>query len=69
MYLRYFGSNDTNTIYPPYLEIKWDDFTNDSTLDETSDPSSVVKIKNNRGRYTDEGRQRFELHVRPKYPD
>ena len=67
MYLRYFGSN-SNTIYPPYLEIKWDDFTNDSTLDETSDPSSVVKIKNNRGRYTDEGKQRFELHVRPKYP-
>ena len=67
MYLRYFG-NDTHTIYPPYLEIKWDDFTNDSTLSETTDPNSVIKIKNNRGRYTDEGRQRFELHVRPKYP-
>jgi len=67
MYLRYFG-NDTNTIYPPYLEIKWDDFTNDTTLAETTDPNSVVKIKNNRGRYTDEGKQRFELHVRPKYP-
>lgn len=67
MYLRYFGS-DTHTIYPPYLEIKWDDFTNGTALQVTPDPNSVVKIKNNRGRYTDEGKQRFELHVRPKYP-
>jgi len=67
LYLRYFG-NDTHTIYPPHLEIKWDDFTNDSTLNEVSDPNIVIKVKNNRGKYTDIGRQRFNLHVRPKYP-
>lgn len=67
MYLRYFGS-DTHTIYPPCLEVKWDDFTNDTTLSEVTDPNIVLKIKNNRGRYTDLGKQRFNLHVRPKFP-
>jgi len=67
MYLRYFGT-DTHTIYPPHLEVKWDDFTNASALDETTDPNSIVKIKNNRGEYVDTGKQRFNLHVRPKYP-
>ena len=67
VFLRYF-STDTHTIYPPCLEIKWDDFATDSTLSEVTDSNTVVKIKNNRGRYTDEGFQKFKLHVRPKYP-
>jgi len=67
LYLRYF-SNNSHTIYPPHLELKWDDFETDSTLSEVSDPNIVMKIKNNRGKYTDVGRQRFNLHVRPKYP-
>lgn len=67
LYLRYFSSN-SHTIYPPCLEIKWDDFENNSTLDEVTDSNAVVKIKNNRGEYTDEGKQRFQLHVRPKHP-
>jgi hypothetical protein len=67
LYLRYF-SNNSHTIYPPHLELKWDDFQTDSTLSEVSDPNIVMKIKNNRGKYTDVGRQRFNLHVRPKYP-
>ena len=67
LYLRYF-SNNSHTIYPPHLELKWDDFETDSTLSEVSDPNIVMKIKNNRGKYTDVGKQRFNLHVRPKYP-
>ena len=67
LYLRYF-SNNSHTIYPPHLELKWDDFQTDSTLNEVSDPNIVMKIKNNRGKYTDVGKQRFNLHVRPKYP-
>ena len=69
MYLRYFSVN-TNTIYPPCLEIKWDDYTDDSTgaVTTVSDVNAVVQIKNNRGSYVDEGKQRFELAVRPKYP-
>ena len=67
LYLRYF-SNNSHTIYPPHLELKWDDFETNSTLSEVSDPNIVMKIKNNRGKYTDVGKQRFNLHVRPKYP-
>lgn len=66
--LKYYGS-DTNTIYPPYLEIKWDDFTHATgSLTELSDSDAIITIKNNRGEYTDEGKVRFRLHARPKYP-
>ncbi len=67
LYLRYF-SHQTHTIYPPCLEIKWDDSEYQSGLTTISDPNANIKIKNNRGEYTDEGKQRFELTVRPKYP-
>ena len=67
MYLRYFSS-DTHTIYPPCLEIKWNDYVAGTGLSEVSDINTVIKVKNNREVYTDEGRQKFELHVRPKYP-
>lgn len=67
MVLRYFSTN-TNTIYPPHLEIKWDDHVTGSALSEVSDPNVVIKIKNNRGKYADDGLQKFDLHVRPKYP-
>lgn len=67
LYLRYF-SGQTHTIYPPCLEIKWDDSEYRTTLPLLTDTNGVIKIKNNRGEYTDEGRQRFELFARPKYP-
>ena len=65
--LRYF-SGDTHTIYPPCLEVKWDDFVSSSALSEVTDINPVIKVKNNRGRFTDEGFHKFNLHVRPKYP-
>lgn len=67
LYLRYFSAN-SHTIYPPCLEIKWDDFATGTGLSEVSDPNAVIKVKNNREVYTDEGKQRFNLHVRPKNP-
>lgn len=67
LYLRYFSAN-SHTIYPPCLEIKWNDTSIGTGLSEITDPNAVVKIKNNREVYTDEGKQRFELHVRPKHP-
>jgi len=65
--LKYYGE-DTNTIYPPYLEIKWDDYAHSSSLSEITDTEAVVSIRNNKGKYTDEGKQRFRIHARPKYP-
>ena len=65
--LKYFSAN-TNTIYPPCLEFKWDDSSFDTNLDVVSTDNLTLSVKANKGRYTDEGRQRFRLHVRPKFP-
>lgn len=65
--LKYFSSN-TNTIYPPYLELKWDDSSYNSNLSLLDNSNAVISVKNNKGEYVDSGKQRFRLHARPKYP-
>ena len=71
-FLKYFSQN-THTIYPPCLEFKWDDRVYSTTLPNitgsiASGDNIVLKIRGNKGRYTDEGKQRFRLHVRPQFP-
>ena len=66
--LRYFGG-DTNTIYPPYLEFKWDDSSyTTGSLSLLSTSQAQINIKNNKGEYADEGKQRFRLSTKPTYP-
>ena len=66
--LKYY-SLDTNTIYPPFLEFKWDDSTyTTGSLSVLSNSISTIGIKNNRGKYADVGKQRFRLTAKPKYP-
>lgn len=65
--LKYFSGN-TNTIYPPYLEFGWNDTSYSSTLSELSTSNATIVITNNKGEYVDNGKQRFRLHARPKYP-
>lgn len=66
--LKYFG-RDTNTIYPPFLEFKWDDSSyNQGNLSLLSTDQFIIDVKNNTERYTDEGKKRFRLISRPKYP-
>jgi hypothetical protein len=66
--LKYFGK-DTNTIYPPYLEFKWDDSSYETgSLSVLSTSENSITVSNNKGKYTHEGKQRFRLHARPKYP-
>lgn len=66
--LKYYSS-DTNTIYPPYLELKWDDFNHDSgSLPTLTDSDAVITLKNNKGKYADEGKVRFRVNSRPNYP-
>lgn len=67
MNVKYFSS-DTNTIYYPYLELKWDDSVNSSTLSELSTDVCDIIFKNIKEEYVDEGKVRFRLHARPKYP-
>jgi hypothetical protein len=62
-------SLDTNTIYPSFLEFKWDDSVyNTGSLSVLNNSISIVNLTNNTGRYTDSGKQRFRLSTRPKYP-
>ena len=68
MKARSYKQYDTLKFKNMLLEIKWDDFENSSVLSEISETNPVIKIKNNRARFTDEGFQKFQLHVRPKYP-
>lgn len=65
--LRYFSSN-TNTIYPPVLEFHWDDQRVDNTLETINTDLLTVSVKNNKGTYRADTKQRFRLAVKPKYP-
>ena len=65
--LKYFSSN-TSTIFPPYLELKWDDSSYNSTLDELSTDIATVNIKNQKEKYIDSDIARFRLSARPKHP-
>jgi hypothetical protein len=63
-----FFSVDTNTIYPPVLEFRWDDFTTSSgapTEISTSDLS--IALDENPGIFYSESINRFRLNVRPTY--
>ena len=65
-------SIDTNTIYPPYLEIKWDDYsfnTGSSSNTVLDSFESFMSIYNNVGKYYPQSITRFRLAAIPKYPD
>ena len=66
--LKYYGA-DTNTIYPPFLEFKWDDSVfSTGSLAVLSNSISTINITNNKGKYTDTGKQRFKIAAKPKHP-
>ncbi len=66
--LKYFSS-DTETIYPPYLELVWDDFTyNTGSLQVLNNSNPIVTVSNLRETLTPEGKYRFRLSSRPKFP-
>jgi len=66
--LKYF-SRDTNTIYPPVLEIKWDDSSySTGSLSVLNNSNAIISIKNNTDRYTAEDKIRFRIAARPKFP-
>lgn len=66
--LKYYSA-DTNTIYPPSLEIKWDDSVySTGSLSVLSNNISVINLTNNKGKYVDTGKQRFRISAKPKYP-
>ena len=65
--LKYY-SVDTNSIYPPALEIKWDDSSYSTTLTEISTTDLYIGLDTNPGIFYSESFNRFRLNVRPEFP-
>ncbi len=61
-------SVDTNTIYPPTLEFKWDDTSYNTTLTEISTPNLFIGLDSNPGKFRKESVNKFKLNVRPEFP-
>lgn len=68
--LQYF-SIDTNTIYPPYLEFKWRDYTfntgsSTNTIINTS--KIVATLDNNKSNFRRDSIHKFYINCRPQFP-
>ena len=66
-----FFSRDTNTIYPPQLEIKWDDFTWDtgsSSTTELTTTEALLSLTNNKSEYYPEEVAKLKVNAIEKYP-
>ena len=63
-----FYSVDTNTIYPPQLEIKWRDFDYDTSLPIINTPDLYLAIDNNQGVFYSESINQFRINCRPEFP-
>ena len=66
---RYY-SVDTNTIYPPQLEFRFDDFyyVTSSQMQLLPQPEAFISTYNNDGVYFSESIQRFRIAAVPQYP-
>jgi hypothetical protein len=67
---KYF-SIDTNTIYPPYLEFKWNDYsfnTGSSTQTILTTSQAFISVYNNAGTYYPESIAKLRIAATPKYP-
>jgi len=64
-----FFSIDTNTIYPPQLEFKWDDFTYETgSLSVLSGQDNTLTLSENPGIFYSGSINRFRVNARPTYP-
>jgi hypothetical protein len=66
--LKYFSA-ETHTIYPPCLEIKWNDWSySTGSLSVVTSPNIVATLANNQSEYQQGSIQRFRVNVRDRYP-
>jgi len=66
--LKYFSRN-THTIYPPQLEIRWDDSSYiTGSLSVLSNDNTVITLGNNIGQYNTDTVYNFRVNARPTYP-
>lgn len=61
-------SKDTNTIYSPYLEFKWDDSFYSSSLPPITTDKLTLSSKNKSNIFYPTDKKRFRLSVKPKFP-
>ncbi len=65
-----FFSRDTNTIYPPYLEFKWNDSTfNPGSTPVVSNNNILVSLSNNKNIYYDGEYVKFRVYAKERYPN
>jgi len=64
-----FFSKDTHTIYPPQLEIKWNDSSYiTGTLNVLPNDNTIITLGNNIGYYNTNTTYQFRVNARPTYP-
>tara|TARA_Y100000004_G_scaffold35418_2_gene37917 strand:+ start:2501 stop:3670 length:1170 start_codon:yes stop_codon:yes gene_type:complete len=64
-----FYSVDTNTIYPPSLDLKWRDYNYETgSLSVINTPDLYVALDNNEGTFYSQSINNFRLNVRPEFP-
>ena len=66
-----FYSVDTNTIYPPELQIKWEDHlfaTASSSIPIIANSELVASLDNNPGEFRRDSVHRFKINCRPRFP-
>lgn len=64
-----FFSIDTHTIYPPCLELRWNDSVYiTGSLNQPSTSNIVLSLGNNKNEYQQDSIQRFRINCRDKYP-
>lgn len=66
-----FFSKDTHTIYPPHLELKWDDsiYQSGSKTPVSYESSPVLSISNNLGTFSSGDKYRFIITGRDRFPN
>lgn len=70
-YILSYFSRDTNTVYPPILELRWDDSSfspTGSNLSSVSSQDLIVNIANNKEEYYEDEIYRYRIDVRDLYP-
>ena len=63
-----FFSLDTHTIYPPFLDISWDDSNYTATENIMTSGDLFITLRNNKGVYRVGEEVKFRLNVRELYP-
>jgi len=63
-----FFSRDSNTIYPPCLEFRWDDSSFNPSGNICSNSQINVSLQNNIGTFRPDSIKEFRVSVRDQYP-